>query len=483
LTPLLGAFCILRAKEDVPNADNIKSAAVWSALSALMLTTSLLVFSYNSANPGQDYGHRYLHLHLEVGRFSAYFMEVTAFLTLLATLLAKSEINCQIKKFAIMTLLLEALSMILFSAETVFIFSIAFLGIVFVLYCLLGTFATTTTASSTDHGFFSLFLGAVLMLCSCIYITASTGISEIRILAEHPISPLMAHAFFAMFFIGMCSMLGLFPLHSWIFDAYAIAPRSIALLLNGVSSLAGGYGISYVLLPITKSICGHNYDYAIYFLLISMSYSSLSAVIQQDLRSILPRVAACYAAFSVIGILSGDTNGFAGGVYNILASGVIIALPLGVLCAARKTAAKSKDNTTNEAEVVCNIRYLPTVAMASLLMLVATPPSPLFNGGFFIAIGLLRNHLLLCVWLCSLMIGGSFFIIRRFWKIFSNGNGGGHKKKEMTIAIGELTYLLPAMLFVLLVGIFPQIIMNPMHCFGLPSQFLDKRFATGGLWE
>jgi NADH-quinone oxidoreductase subunit M len=458
LTPLIGAFCILRVDGKGPNSTaNINVAAIWSAGSVLTLTTLLLVLAtINDAKP--EYFHNYFLL--EANGASVYFMEVAALATLLGMLVAQNEIKFQAKKFAVITLLLEALSMILFSAENVFIFSAAFGSIVFILHFLSGVF--TTTEHHHGRHFSILFLGAVFVIFGSIYIGGATGISELRILSEHPISSVQGYVFFTIFSVGLCAMLGLFPLHLWIFESYANSPCAVAMLLGGIGSLVGGYGAIAVLIPITRNVVMHVYNYAMYFALISVIYSLLLAVIQTNLKSVLSCVTVCYSAIAVVGIFSCDENGFIGGVYCLLASGVVSSL---LFCVVYVTEARGA------------LRHLSTIALIPLLALVATPLLPFFSCGFFITVGLLHKHLWLGIILCVGMTWGMSLIAKLIYEMLFCNAG---EKKEISLSKNELVYLLLPIFFILLIGLFPQTIITPLRDFGRQLPFATKHFSEGG---
>jgi NADH-quinone oxidoreductase subunit M len=423
----------------------------------LALTTLLLVFSTIN-DTRTEYFHNYFLL--EANGASVYFMEVAALTMLLSMLVARNEINFQTKKFAVMTLLLEALSMILFSAENVFIFSAAFGSIVCVLYFLFGVFSTAARQYHDKH-FFILFLGAIFIIFGSLHIGGATGISELRILLKHPIPSIHGYVFFVIFSVGLCAMLGLFPLHLWIFESYASSHCAVAMLLGGIGSLVGGYGMIAVLIPITKDISIHVYNYAMYFALISVIYSLSLAVIQTDLKRVLSCVTICYSAIATVGIFSCDANGFIGGVYGMLANGIVSSL---LFCVVYVTESRGK------------LKHLSTIALAPLLALAATPLLPFFNSGFLIAVGLLHKHLLLGIILCGGMIWGMSLITKLIYEMLFCSAG---EPKEISLSKNELVYLLPPIFFTLLMGLFPQKIMKSFHNLEYQSLFAAAHFSEG----
>jgi NADH-quinone oxidoreductase subunit M len=234
------------------------------------------------------------------------------------------------------------------------------------------------------------------------------------------------------------------------------------MLFGGIGSLIGGYGVIAVLIPITKNVSMHVYNYAMYFAMISVIYSLSLAVIQTDLKRILCCVTVCYSAIAAVGIFSCDTNGFIGGVYCLLANGVVSSLLFCVMYVAKARG---------------ELRYLSTIVHVSLLALVATPLLPFFNSGFFITVGLLHKHLWLGIILCSGMIWGMSLIVKLIYEMLFCNAGG---PKEISLSKNELIYLLPPMFFILLIGLFPKTIMKSLHNFEYQSLFTAAHFSEGG---
>ena len=118
--------------------------------------------------------------------------------------------------------------------------------------------------------------------------------------------------------------LPLFPFHSWISSAYAESPDSGSVVISGVLSKYGLYGIFmlFTMFYSTSAIRMFIFILAV----ISAFYGVFVAIKSRDIKVILAYTAMAENALILIGIASGTTTGYYGAIYSMFAYGVAIAL-------------------------------------------------------------------------------------------------------------------------------------------------------------
>jgi NADH-quinone oxidoreductase subunit M len=131
-------------------------------------------------------------------------------------------------------------------------------------------------------------------------------------------------AIFALLLVAFMIKMPVFPLHSWMADAYADASTEGSMLISGVLSKFGAYGmlLLFLMLPIAK-------NYSIYvFVLASIStfYAAFVAMRQTDLKKVLAYTSMAEMGIILVGIASLDQIGIYGAVFGMLAHGITIAL-------------------------------------------------------------------------------------------------------------------------------------------------------------
>lgn len=154
------------------------------------------------------------------------------------------------------------------------------------------------------------------------------------------VQPFWAYFIYFGFLFAFLVKMPSFPLHSWLPDAYTSAPYPVTIVLAGGISLMGGYGFFDVLLPIS-SVLGSNLGWLIITLgIISLIYFAFTAMFQPNVKRMLSYASAASMGFinvslgiAIIG--SGNSSdvtlAVAGGIYQILAHGLIMALLFGSL--------------------------------------------------------------------------------------------------------------------------------------------------------
>jgi NADH-quinone oxidoreductase subunit M len=122
------------------------------------------------------------------------------------------------------------------------------------------------------------------------------------------------------FFIKM----PVFPFHLWIKSAYAEASGEGSMLLSGILSKYGAYGmlLLFLMLPAAKG-------FGVYMLIISAFsafYAAFLALRQTDLRGLLAYASMAEMGIILVGISSGSLIGSYGAAYAMLAQGLSMAL-------------------------------------------------------------------------------------------------------------------------------------------------------------
>ena len=122
-------------------------------------------------------------------------------------------------------------------------------------------------------------------------------------------------------FIGFAVKLPVVPLHSWLPDAYSQAPAPVAVLLAGVQSAMGGYGIiriSIGLFPYAAE------KWAWIFLLLgiaTMFYGAIVALLSKELKKMFAFTSLNHMGFVLFGafatVISGNALGMEGAIFQM----------------------------------------------------------------------------------------------------------------------------------------------------------------------
>lgn len=138
------------------------------------------------------------------------------------------------------------------------------------------------------------------------------------------IVPGMQAIIFGVFFVAFMINMPIFPMHFWLPDAHTEASTQGSMLLSGVLTKFGGFGmlILFSLLPIASS-------FAPYIALLagaSVFYSVLLLMRQKDIKKIIAYSTIVEMGIILVGITTLNNFGTYGAAYAMLSHGLAIAL-------------------------------------------------------------------------------------------------------------------------------------------------------------
>ena len=110
-------------------------------------------------------------------------------------------------------------------------------------------------------------------------------------------------------FIGFGIKLPVFPVHGWLPDAYTQAPAPVAVLLAGVQSAMGGYGLIRVSIGLFPAA---SQQWAWGFMavgIVTMFYGAFVAILSKDLKSMFAYTSIAGMGFVVFGAFSSVASG------------------------------------------------------------------------------------------------------------------------------------------------------------------------------
>lgn len=121
------------------------------------------------------------------------------------------------------------------------------------------------------------------------------------------------------FFIAFAVKLPVVPFHTWQAPTYATAPAPVGILLAGLMSKAGAYGLLRIALPLLPQSAAALAPAAMVLATISLLYCAVLAFAQTDMKRLIAYSSAGHLAFVVLGAFSMNEYGQAGAIATIFA--------------------------------------------------------------------------------------------------------------------------------------------------------------------
>jgi NADH-quinone oxidoreductase subunit M len=339
--PIVGAILVLLAPKSAARAISI-------AASFLAMVATLLVAGRFVPDGGMQFVEQHswirsfnIEYYLGVDGISVTMVALTGILSFICILASWEfdhwSVNKGIKGYFALFLLLEAGMMGVFESLDFFLFYVFWEMMLLPMYFLIGIWGGPRREYAAIKFFLYTLAGSVLMFVVMIAmyfmvpdqdpkVAGHQGTFNLLTLAE--IGPKLFNggwwkAAFIGLYIGFAIKVPVFPFHTWLPDAHVDAPTPISVLLAGILLKMGGYGffrISYPIFPegaqwfgLAMAILG----------MINIVYGAFVAMAQTDFKRLVAYSSVSHMGFVLLGLSSFTPEGMNGALLQMFNHGTI----------------------------------------------------------------------------------------------------------------------------------------------------------------
>jgi len=268
--------------------------------------------------------------HLGVDGLSITLVALTAFLFPLALVAAATQIRSRVKAFVVMALLLEAGMLGMFLAQDLVLFYVFWEGMLVPMYFLIGLWGGAGRAGAAIKFFLYTMAGSVLMLLAivAVYLQSARVLGEatfdLPALLAHPLGlgGRLGMVLFLAFAVAFAIKMPVWPLHTWLPDAYAEAPPVVTVLLAGLMAKAGAYGFLRFCLPLFPDAMRAAGPAASLLAVVGILYGGAVAWAQADLRRLLAYGSMSHMGFILLGIFALNPTAVQGSLIQMINHGI-----------------------------------------------------------------------------------------------------------------------------------------------------------------
>ena len=277
---------------------------------------------------------------------------------------------------------------------------------------------------------------------------------------------------FGAAFLGFAVKVPLVPFHTWLPTTYAEAPTGTTMLLTGLMSKMGAYGFIRILLPIFPGQIEAVLTPLLWLAVVTIVYSAGAAFAQRDLKRMLGYSSINHLGYCLLGVfvLARAATTDAAAIDKAAAlNGVILQLFNHGLTAAtlfwfvgfleQRTGVRGLNDFGGLRKVAPVLCGLMGIALFSSLGL---PGLNGFVGEFLI----FRGVFPLSTWSAALATLGllitAVFILTLMQKVF-HGPLNQRWAGFPDLSIGERAVLVPALVLMLVLGVYPQLIVGVIN--------------------
>ncbi len=332
---ILGLF--LRGDDEAAQ-QNAKWLAL-AATTATFLASIFLLAGFDAADSNFQFVEETtwilgLSYKMGVDGISILFVLLTTFLMPLV-ILSCWDVTHRVKEYMIAFLVLESLMLGVFCALDLVLFYLFFEAGLIPMFLIIGIWGGKERIYAAFKFFLYTFIGSVLMLVAMIAMYVDAGTTDITELLVHEFSSgtmsvfgwqvvgglqtLLWLAFFASFAVKM----PMWPVHTWLPDAHVQAPTAGSVVLAAILLKMGGYGFLRFSLPMFPVASDLLADFVLWLSAIAIVYTSLVALMQEDMKKLIAYSSVAHMGFVTAGIFAANQQGLDGAIFQMISHGFI----------------------------------------------------------------------------------------------------------------------------------------------------------------
>ena len=462
--PLIGALFILVTKEEQKAVvKNSKYVAIFSSLTNFFLSI-FLWYSFDTSTSDFQFVEKknwmedFINFQLGIDGISILFILLTTFIAPICIFSGIHSIKFKIKEFLIAILVMETLMLGVFCSLDLVIFYLFFEGGLIPMFLIIGIWGGPKRVYSAFKFFLFTLLGSVLMLIAIISIYWITGTTDVIQLLDMRIPQEYQYLLWLAFFSSFAVKLPMWPFHTWLPDAHVEAPTAGSVILAAILLKMAGYGFirfSLGLFPVAS-----DYFTPLIFTLsiIAIIYTSLVALMQDDMKKLIAYSSVAHMGFVTIGIFSLTKQGLDGSIIQMMSHGLISAalfLCVGVVY--------DRYHSRMISSYGGLVNIMPKYALVFMIFALAAlglPGTSGFVGEFLVLVGTFQVNIFVAV-LASLGVVLAAAYMLWLYKRVIFGKMASPEIKEMADLNKTEIYVFASLVFLtLFFGIYPEPLFN-----------------------
>ena len=399
---------------------------------------------------------------LGIDGISIFFVLLTTLLIPICLLIGWDSIVYDRKKYFLSFLIMEFFLIGVFCILDLLLFYVFFEAVLIPMYLIVGVWGSRERKIRAAYFFFLYtLLGPVLMLISILYIYSQVGTTDYEVLLAFVFSPSEQKLIFLTFFFSFATKVPMVPVHLWLPEAHVEAPTAGSVILAGVLLKLGTYGLIRFCFPLFPDACFYFTPFVYSLAAVGVVYTSFTAIRQSDFKRIIAYTSVAHMNLVMVGLFSFNVIGLEGAILQSLSHGLVASalfLIIGVVY--------DRHHTRMVQYYGGLVHTMPIYIFIFLFFTMANiglPGTSSFVGEFLILLGSFKTNIFItAISATSMIVGGCYSL----W-VFNRIAYGNLKTQYFThyLDVNKREFLLffPLMLGTLVMGIYPDIFLSPIH--------------------
>jgi NADH-quinone oxidoreductase subunit M len=315
-----------------------------------------------------------------------------------------------------------------------------------------------------------LMLVAIFALYSFYYKATGTYSLEIFDFYKLILNPQVQGWLFLGFALAFAIKVPMFPFHTWLPDAHVEAPTAASVILAAVLLKMGTYGFLRFALPLFPDALERFLPLLSILALIGIIYGGLMALIQKDIKSLVAYSSVSHMGLIMLAVFSLNTEGVEGAIYQMLNHGLstgALFLIVGILYERAHTRLIKDFGGVSSQMPVFSAFFL-----VCLLSAVGLPGLNGFVGEILCLFGIFKTSQLQAILAVSTVILAAAYLLWMYQRVMHGPITNEKIRSFKDINKRELGYLVPIIIMMFWMGIYPQPFLRKMDA--SVSRLLDR---------
>ena len=466
LLPTIGALFIFFVRSSNSQYQSSKYVALFITLANFFLSLYLWIVFDKSIVDFQFVEERewisgFVNYKVGVDGISILFILLTTFITPICVIIVNATIKNRLKDFLIAILILETFMIGVFCSLDLVVFYLFFEAGLIPMFLIIGIWGGERRVYSAFKFFLYTLLGSVLMLVAIISIYWITGTTDVIKLYELGIDAKYQNLLWLAFFSSFAVKTPMWPVHTWLPDAHVEAPTAGSVLLAAILLKMAGYGFIRFSLGLFP-------DASLYFVpliytlsLIAIIYTSLVALMQEDMKKLIAYSSVAHMGFVTLGIFTMTQQGIEGSIFQMISHGLVSAalfLCVGVVYDRLHTRLINRYGG-----LVSIMPKYAIVFMVFTLGALGLPGTSGFIGEFLVLMGAFKKNILVATIASLGVILGAAYMLWLYKRIIFGKLINEDVKKMVDLKRFEIVTLWLLVLPIIFFGFYPEPLINSIE--------------------
>ena len=464
ILPTIGALFLMFSKEN--NTTTVKYVALFTSFVNFLISIYLWVLFDPSISIFQFVEDRewlkgFINYKIGIDGISILFIILTTFITPICIISVNNSIKKRLRDFLISILIMESLMIGVFCSLDLVIFYLFFEAGLIPMFLIIGIWGGERRVYSAFKFFLYTLLGSVLMLVAIISIYWISGTTDIVKLYELGIDGKYQNLLWLAFFSSFAVKTPMWPVHTWLPDAHVEAPTAGSVLLAAILLKMAGYGFigfSLGLFPLASEV----FTPLVYILsLIAIIYTSLVALMQEDMKKLIAYSSVAHMGFVTLGIFTITQQGIEGSIIQMISHGLVSAALF--LCVGVVYDRMHSRLINTYGGLVSVIPKYSVLFMLFTLAALGLPGTSGFIGEFLILMGAFKDNFLVALIASLGVIFGAAYMLWLYRRVVFGDLNNKDLLKIPDLNNSEKFILWLLAIPVLFFGFYPEPLINTIE--------------------